>query len=118
MEENHFEVTPFHANGTGGMAMEEMIGESYFDGVLDLATHELADAMFDGYCGGIGPQRLLTPKDVYTPRLVIPGGLDAAVLESNSKSVPENIRIERYSFTILDRPLGLLLMNQDRWPGP
>ena len=98
MEENHFEVTPFHANGTGGMAMEEMIGESYFDGVLDLATHELADAMFDGYCGGIGPQRLLTPKDVYTPRLVIPGGLDAAVLEFDSKSVPEKYKNRKIFF--------------------
>ena len=98
LEENHFEVTPFHANGTGGMAMEEMIGESYFDGVLDLATHELVDAMFDGYCGGIGPQRLLTPKDVHTPRLVIPGGLDAAVLEFDSKSVPEKYKNRKIFF--------------------
>ncbi|MBW2341888.1 MAG: Tm-1-like ATP-binding domain-containing protein [Deltaproteobacteria bacterium] len=101
LEENHFEVIPFHANGTGGMAMEEMVGESFFDGVLDLATHELVDAMFDGYCGAISPQRLLTPKGVDTPRLVIPGGLDAAVLEFDSKSVPEkyeNRKIFFYDF--------------------
>lgn len=98
LEENHFEVIPFHANGTGGMAMEEMIGESFFDGVLDLATHELVDAMFDGYCGAIGPQRLRTREGVDTPRLVIPGGLDAAVLEFNSKSVPEKYKDRKIFF--------------------
>lgn len=92
LEENHFEVIPFHANGTGGMAMEEMMKESYFDGVLDLATHELADAMFGGYCGAIGPQRLLTPEGVDTPRLVIPGGLDSAVLEFDRNSIPERYK--------------------------
>jgi len=81
LEENHFEVIPFHANGTGGMAMDEMMRESFFHGVLDLATHELVDAMFDGYCGGIGPQRLQSPEGIDIPRLVIPGGLDSAVLE-------------------------------------
>jgi uncharacterized protein (UPF0261 family) len=98
LEENDFEVIPFHANGTGGMAMEEMIGESFFDGVLDLATHELVDAMFDGYCGAIGPQRLCTPEGVDTPRLVIPGGLDAAVLEFDSKSVPEKYKDRKIFF--------------------
>jgi uncharacterized protein (UPF0261 family) len=98
LEGKDFEVIPFHANGTGGMAMEEMIGQSFFDGVLDLATHELVDAMFDGYCGAIGPQRLLTPRDVNIPRLVIPGGLDAAVLEFDSKDVPEKYKDRKIFF--------------------
>jgi len=98
LEENHFEVIPFHANGTGGMAMEEMIGESFFGGVLDLATHELVDAMFDGYCGGIGPQRLRTPEGVDTPRLVIPGGLDSAVLEFDHKSIPGEFKDRKIFF--------------------
>jgi len=92
LEDNHFEVIPFHANGTGGMAMDEMMEESFFQGVLDLATHELVDAMFDGYCGGIGPQRLQSPKGIDIPRLVIPGGLDSAVLEFNHKNVPEKYK--------------------------
>ena len=98
LERKHFEVIPFHANGTGGMAMEEMIEESYFDGVLDLATHELVDAMFGGYCGGIGPQRLVTPKEIDTPRLVIPGGLDSAVLEFDRSSIPERYKDRRIFF--------------------
>ena len=92
LEKNHFEVIPFHANGTGGMAMDEMMGESFFQGVLDLATHELADAMFDGYCGGIGSQRLQSSAGVNIPRLVIPGGLDAAVLEFNHKNIPKKYK--------------------------
>ena len=98
LEKNDFEVVPFHANGTGGMAMEEMIEESFFGGVLDLATHELADAMFGGYCGAIGPQRLSTPEGVTTPRLVIPGGLDSAVLEFDNKSIPEKYKDRKIFF--------------------
>jgi uncharacterized protein (UPF0261 family) len=98
LEQKHFEVIPFHANGTGGMAMEEMTEESYFDGVLDLATHELVDAMFGGYCGGIGPQRLVTPKGIDTPRLVIPGGLDSAVMEFDRSSIPERYNDRRIFF--------------------
>ena len=98
LEENHFEVIPFHANGTGGMAMEEMMEESFFEGVLDLATHELTDAMFDGYCGGIGPQRLITKKGVDTPRLLIPGGLETAVLEFDRNSIPEEYKDRKIFF--------------------
>jgi uncharacterized protein (UPF0261 family) len=80
------------------MAMEEMIEESFFDGVLDLATHELVDAMFGGYCGAIGPQRLSIPEGVTTPRLVIPGGLDSAVLEFDKKSIPEKYKDRKIFF--------------------
>jgi len=48
--------------------------------------------MFDGYCGGIGPQRLQSPEGVDIPRLVIPGGLDSAVLEFDHKNVPEKYK--------------------------
>ncbi len=84
-----YEVIPFHANGTGGMAMEELAGEGFFDGILDLATHELADALKGGYCRGIGPERLKPPLAKPVPRLVVPGGLDCAVLEFTRDTVPE-----------------------------
>jgi len=54
--------------------------------------------MFGGYCGAIGPQRLLTPEGVDTPRLVIPGGLDSAVLEFDHKSIPERYKDRRIFF--------------------
>jgi uncharacterized protein (UPF0261 family) len=89
LESLGYEVVAFHANGTGGMAMEELAEEGYFHGILDLATHELADDLLDGYCGGIGPQRLEPVPGRSIPRLVVPGGLDCAVLEFTRTSIPE-----------------------------
>jgi uncharacterized protein (UPF0261 family) len=84
-----YEVVAFHANGTGGMAMEELAAEGYFDGILDFATHELADDLKDGYCGGIGPERFEPVLGRSIPRLVVPGGLDCAVLEFTRQNIPE-----------------------------
>ena len=84
-----YEVVAFHANGTGGMAMEELAAEGYFDGILDFATHELADDLKDGYCGGIGPERFEPVPSRTIPRLVVPGGLDCAVLEFTRQNIPE-----------------------------
>jgi uncharacterized protein (UPF0261 family) len=92
LEEMGYEVVAFHANGTGGMAMEELAAEGYFHGILDLATHELADDLMDGYCGGIGPERLEPISGLEIPRLVIPGGLDCAVLEFTRNNVPDKFR--------------------------
>jgi uncharacterized protein (UPF0261 family) len=83
-----YEVVPFHANGTGGMAMEELAREGYFDGILDFAIHELADELMGGYCRGIGPERLEPPQGRPVPRLVVPGGMDCAVLEFTRNTVP------------------------------
>jgi uncharacterized protein (UPF0261 family) len=88
LEAMGYEVIPFHANGTGGMAMEELAREGRFHGILDLATHELADALMDGYCGGIGPERFDPVSGKALPRLVVPGGLDCAVLEFTRDNVP------------------------------
>lgn len=87
-----YEVIPFHANGTGGMAMEELAREGYFDGILDLATHELADEIRQGYCKGIGPLRLQPLENGKVPRLVVPGGLDCAVLEFTRENIPPEFR--------------------------
>ncbi|MGD8990022.1 MAG: Tm-1-like ATP-binding domain-containing protein [Desulfobacterales bacterium] len=88
LEELGYEVVPFHANGIGGMAMEELAAEGYFNGILDFATHELADHLLDGYCGDIGPQRFEPVPARSIPRLVVPGGLDCAVLEFTRDSIP------------------------------
>ena len=89
LESLGYEVIAFHANGTGGMAMEELAEEGYFHGILDLATHELADDLLDGYCGGIGPQRFEPVPGGSIPRLIVPGGLDCAVLEFTRRNVPD-----------------------------
>ncbi len=98
LEEMGYEVVPFHANGTGGMAMEELAAEGYFDAILDLGTHELADHLMGGYCGGIGPQRLKPVPGRKIPRLVIPGGLDCAVLEFTRNNVPHQFEERKIFF--------------------
>jgi uncharacterized protein (UPF0261 family) len=101
LEEMGYEVIPFHANGTGGTAMEELASEGYFDGILDFAIHELADELMGGYCRGMGPQRLEPPPGRQVPRLVVPGGMDCAVLEFTRDSVPlehKNRKVFFYDF--------------------
>jgi uncharacterized protein (UPF0261 family) len=89
LESMGYEIVAFHANGTGGMAMEELARDGHFDGILDLATHELADEMKGGYCAGIGPERLEPISGRHIPRLVVPGGLDCFVMEFTRANVPE-----------------------------
>jgi uncharacterized protein (UPF0261 family) len=98
LEELGYEVIAFHANGIGGTAMEELAAEGYFDGILDLATHELADRLLDGYCGNIGPQRFEPTPGRSIPRLVVPGGLDCAVLEFTRHNIPEQYKGRKIFF--------------------
>jgi uncharacterized protein (UPF0261 family) len=98
LEALEYEVIPFHANGTGGMAMEELAREGYFHGILDLATHELADDLRQGYCKGIGPLRLQPVNGGKVPRLVVPGGLDCAVLEFTRNNIPPELKGRKIFF--------------------
>ena len=75
LEAKGYEMVAFHANGCGGMAMEEFVEQGLVVGVLDLTLHEIADEMFGGYSKGIGPMRLEAGG---VPRVVAPGGLDNA----------------------------------------
>ncbi len=78
--------------------MEELTAEGYFDGILDLATHELADELKNGYCAGIGPERLMPAAGLDIPRLVVPGGLDCAVLEFTRNNIPDELRDRKIFF--------------------
>jgi uncharacterized protein (UPF0261 family) len=98
LEAMKYEVIAFHANGTGGMAMEELADEGYFHGILDLATHELSDELMHGYCRGIGPGRLEPSAKGNIPRLVIPGGLDCAVLEFDRQHIPDEYKGRKIFF--------------------
>jgi uncharacterized protein (UPF0261 family) len=73
-----YEVVAFHPNGAGGMAMERMIREGKFSGVIDLTTHELVDHLVGGG-HACGPQRLEAASDMKIPQMVIPGSIDYIV---------------------------------------
>lgn len=75
LEEAGFNTMIFHANGTGGRAMEELIAQGAIDGVLDLTITELADEL----CGGklsAGPHRLEAAGARGLPQVILPGAMD------------------------------------------
>lgn len=98
LESRGYEVVPFHANGTGGMAMMELAAEGFFRGILDFATHELADAHMDGYCGAIGEARFEPVSGKSIPRLIVPGGMDCIVLEFTRDNIPPQFRDRKIFF--------------------
>jgi len=77
LEGKNYEVLVFHATGTGGRTMEELIADGYITANLDLTTTELADEV----CGGVlsaGPDRLMAAARAGTPTVLAPGCVDMA----------------------------------------
>lgn len=75
LEQAGFDTIVFHATGSGGRAMEEMLSENLIDGVIDYTTSELTDE----YLGGIftaGPHRLEAAGLKGIPQVVVPGALE------------------------------------------
>ncbi len=91
LQEKGYEMIAFHANGCGGMAMEELIAQELIAGVIDFTTHEIADEMFGGYCKGIGPTRFETAGKMGIPLVLSPGGLDNGVF-SPFYPMPERLK--------------------------
>lgn len=75
LESRGYEVVVFHATGTGGRAMEDLVATGAVDGVLDLTTTEWADEVVGGVLGA-GPDRLRAPGRAGIPHVVAPGALD------------------------------------------
>lgn len=73
-----YETVAFHPNGVGGKAMEEMILDGRFDGVIDLTTHELIDELAGGQHAA-GPSRLEAASRMGIPQVVVPGSTDYIV---------------------------------------
>ena len=75
LERAGFEVLIFHATGSGGRAMERLIEDDYFAGVVDLTTTEWADEVGGGLRSA-GPDRLGAAGRRGIPQLVSVGALD------------------------------------------
>jgi len=79
LEQKGFEVVTFHQNGTGGIAMEDMIREGAFKGVLDLNLHEVGDRWFGGLHGAIREDRLEAAANTGVSQVVAPGSITYTV---------------------------------------
>ena len=75
LEAAGYEVLVFHATGTGGQAMEDLIKGGFLAGVLDVTTTELADELVGGILSA-GPDRLEAAGESGLPQVVAPGALD------------------------------------------
>ena len=75
LEENGFETIVFHAVGTGGRALEEMVADGLVDGVCDVTTHELTDHELGGIFDA-GPERLAVAGRRGLPFVAVPGATE------------------------------------------
>jgi uncharacterized protein (UPF0261 family) len=75
LEAAGYDVLVFHATGSGGRAMEGLIDDGYFAGVLDVTTTEWADEVVGGVLTA-GPERLSAAGRHGIPQVVSVGALD------------------------------------------
>lgn len=75
LERHGFETIVFHAVGSGGRAMEEMVDAGLIDGVVDYTTSELTDEALGGVFTA-GPDRLGAAARRGLPQVVVPGALE------------------------------------------
>ena len=86
-----YDVLVFHATGSGGRAMEGLIDDGYFAGVMDVTTTEWCDEVVGGVltAGPIGCRRGRSARGI--PQVVSVGALDM-VNFGGIETVPERFR--------------------------
>jgi uncharacterized protein (UPF0261 family) len=90
IEAQGYEFVIFHANGVGGAAMEELIAQNYFAGVIDYTLSEVAGYIAGGFHTA-GATRLDAAAQTGIPQLIVPGCLDFMVFGAKNE-VPEALR--------------------------
>ncbi len=90
LEAAGYEVLVFHATGTGGQAMEDLVRGGFLAGVLDVTTTELADELVGGILSA-GADRLEAAGEAGLPQVIAPGALDM-VNFGPPDTVPEKFR--------------------------
>ena len=95
LEDNGYEVVTFHQNGTGGIAMEDMISEGTFQSVLDLNLHEIGDRYVGGLHGAIRAGRLTAAGAVGVPQVVAPGSGNYTV-QGSPESLSDDMRRRKH----------------------
>jgi uncharacterized protein (UPF0261 family) len=102
-----YETIVFHAVGTGGRAMEEMMRQHMIGAVLDYSTIEVSNEMFHALLAG-GPDRLTTAGALGLPQVLCPGAIEVLVF-NEPETVPERYsdrRLVRHSPQITDLRLN------------
>jgi uncharacterized protein (UPF0261 family) len=95
LAERRLDLVIFHANGTGGRAMEELVAQRQFAGVLDYTVSEIIGEIAGGFHRG-GPDRMTAAGRAGLPQIVVPGCVDFIVFGPRH-DVPDALR-ERPSY--------------------
>lgn len=82
-----YEVLVFHAIGSGGRAMEQMMKEGILGAVFDYAMGEIADEVFHALRAG-GPERMTVAGKLGLPQVLCPGGAEHLGLLVEPGQVP------------------------------
>jgi uncharacterized protein (UPF0261 family) len=75
LEKRAYPVVGFHATGIGDRAMENMISEGLFKGVIDLAPGAVGEHLF-GFMRDAGPSRLESAGRVGIPQIISTCGVN------------------------------------------
>jgi uncharacterized protein (UPF0261 family) len=100
----------FHATGTGGKTMEDLVRQGLVDAVLDITTTEWADTV----CGGVfdaGAERLDAPGKMGIPHLIVPGCVDMANF-GGLDTVPDRYRKAKRTFYEWNPSITLMRTNR------
>ena len=90
LEAQGYEVLVFHATGSGGRTMEDLIRGGFIKGVLDITTTEWCDEVVGGVLTA-GPHRLEAAAAMGIPQVVSVGALDM-VNFGPYETVPEKFK--------------------------
>lgn len=71
LEERGYRVYPFHAQGIGDRALDDLILKGFFDGVIDIASAGVIEDMFAG-TRAAGPKRLEAAGERGLPQVIAP----------------------------------------------
>ena len=97
IEEKGYEVIVFHAVGSGGKAMEQMMKEGIIGAVFDYAMGEIADDVWSVLRAG-GPERLTVAGKLGIPQVLCPGGAEHLGILVHPNEVPEEYKEHHYVF--------------------
>ncbi len=87
LEAKGYQIIGFSAAGIGDRAMEDMIAEGFFQGVIDLAPGGVGEHLF-GFMRDAGPNRLETAGKLGLPQIISTGSVNH-MTPSRSKYKPE-----------------------------
>jgi uncharacterized protein (UPF0261 family) len=110
LEKRGIEVVTFHQNGTGGIAMEDMIRSGAFKGVLDLNLHEIGDRFAGGLHGAIREDRLAAAGEMAIPQVLAPGSINYMVVGPYDSLSPQ---LKSRKLIIHNSYLTLVRLNRD-----